>query len=177
MGSNLLTMGCSGSRFDELPVVGHPSGLMVLPRCEMYLRPNHTVLKLREKLFSFSGDDCTVRDTDGVDWFKIQGSALSMTGQRTLTDNTGRIIAGYRKKLLSLHATAYITIEISGQTWVYATIKRQSLLSMSSADIFIHHPPLMLQDVTTDGIPPHIHVGMIQPMINIRYFCINNGLT
>ena len=67
-------MGCTGSRFDELPVVGcdvllplhpvlstppvsgHQSGLPVLPRCEMYLRPGLTVLKLREKFFSFSGD-------------------------------------------------------------------------------------------------------------------------
>ena len=29
-----------------------------------------TVLKLREKFFSFSGDDCTIKDMDGNDWFK-----------------------------------------------------------------------------------------------------------
>ena len=29
-----------------------------------------TVLKLREKFFSFSGDDCTIKDMDGKDWFK-----------------------------------------------------------------------------------------------------------
>ena len=56
-----------------------------------------------------------MRDTDGADWFKIEGSALSITSQRTMTDSKGQIIAGYRKKLLSLYATAYITTELSGQ--------------------------------------------------------------
>ena len=101
-----------------------------------------------------------------------------------MTDSKGRVIAGYRKKLLSLYATAYITTELSGQifsdilgtkninyfytfytaliknnethrlavckpgplhcclagqTLVYATIKKQSLLQLeSSANIFIH---------------------------------------
>ena len=134
-------------------------------------------------LLNVHTQDCTVRDTGGVDWFKIEGSALSITSQRTMTDSKGRIIAGYRKKLLSLYATAYITTELSGQilpdilgtkninyfytsliknnethrllfvwpalpllhcclsgqTLVYATIKKQSLLQLeSSANIFIH---------------------------------------
>ena len=88
---------------------------MVLPKSEIYLKQDLTVLKLREKFFSFSGDDCTVRDMEGRDWFKIEGSALSITSQRTMTNSEGRVIAGYRKKLLSLYATAYITIELSGQ--------------------------------------------------------------
>ena len=81
----------------------------------MYLRQDLTVLKLREKFFSFSGDDCTVRDMEGRDWFKIEGAALSITSQRTMTDSSGRVVAGYRKKLLSLYATAYITAELGGQ--------------------------------------------------------------
>ena len=96
-------------------VAGHQSGLPVLPKCEVYLKQDLTVLKLREKFFSFSGDDCTVRDMEGRDWFKIEGSALSITSQRTMTNSEGRVIAGYRKKLLSLYATAYITIELGGQ--------------------------------------------------------------
>ena len=123
-------MGCTGSKFDDLPVLGdaqcevsdrevdvagHQEGLVVLPKCEIYLKQDLTVLKLREKFFSFSGDDCTVRDMEGRDWFKIEGSALSITSQRTMTNSEGRVIAGYRKKLLSLYATAYITIELGGQ--------------------------------------------------------------
>ena len=52
---------------------------------------------------------------DGADWFKIKGSALSINSKRTMTDNTGRVVAGYRKKLLSMYATAYITTELNGQ--------------------------------------------------------------
>ena len=41
---------------------GHPTPLPVLPGCQNYVRQEMTSLKLREKFFSFSGDDCTVRD-------------------------------------------------------------------------------------------------------------------
>ena len=55
-------MGCAGSRFDSLPVVGHSSGFGVLQvNGEHCMRPEKTVLKLREKLLSFSGDDCSVK--------------------------------------------------------------------------------------------------------------------
>ena len=119
-------------------VAGHQSGLRVLPSSEIYLKEDHTVLKLREKIFSWSGDDCSVKDMEDRKWFKIEGSALSMTNKRTMSDTEGRVIAGYRKKLLSLHATAYITLEISGETMVYATIRRKMQLT-PGAKIFIHN--------------------------------------
>ena len=49
---------------------GHATGLKVLPGGGKYVLPEPTTLKLREKFFSFSGDDCTIRDTEGRDWFK-----------------------------------------------------------------------------------------------------------
>merc|ERR1712025_1006316 len=156
--ASLLNMGCAGSKFDELPVLGHPSGLRILPSYESYLRENHTVLKLREKIFSWSGDDCSVKDMEDRKWFKIEGSALSMTNKRTMTDPEGRVIAGYRKKLLSLHATAYITLEVNGETMVFATIRRKMQLT-PGAKIFIHNPPVKLDDVTTEGLTADIHVA------------------
>ena len=55
-------MGCAGSRFDQVPVTGHPTGLVVLPESrDKYLSSQPTVLKLREKFFSFSGDDCSIK--------------------------------------------------------------------------------------------------------------------
>ena len=38
--------------------------------CLRYMMKELTVLKLREKFFSFSGDDCTIKDMEGRDWFK-----------------------------------------------------------------------------------------------------------
>ena len=80
----------------------------MLPGCQNYVRQEMSSLKLSEKFFSFSGDDCTVRDMQvrvimvmmmviivmmivmmmqGHDWFKIEGSALSISSQRTMTDH------------------------------------------------------------------------------------------
>ena len=43
---------------------------------------------------------------------------MSMRGVRTLTDNEGTELAGYQKKMLTMHATAYITIlNEAGQKW------------------------------------------------------------
>merc|ERR1719158_1456379 len=76
-----------------------------------------------------------------------------------MKDVNGQDICGYRKKLLSMHATAYITIEGPNGTMVVATVKRQSNFSLeSSADIYIHNPPMSIDDVTTSGLPVSIHV-------------------
>jgi len=153
-------MGCAGSRFDEMPVTGHSSGLVVIPTGDQrYLRGENTVLKLREKFFSFSGDDCSVKDMSGNKWFNIEGSSFSLHSKRKLLDGQGTEIAGYQKKLLSMHATAYITIEQAGQTMVLATVKKQSFMQLeSSADIYIHNPPVNLDNVTTSGMAAAIHV-------------------
>merc|ERR1719167_1386467 len=103
-------MGCAGSRFDEMPVTGSPGGLAILSEVK-YVFQEPTILKLREKFFSFSGDDCSVKDMDGRLWFRIEGSSMSLNDKRNLTDADGQQVAGYQKKLLSMHGTAYITLE------------------------------------------------------------------
>ena len=74
-------------KFYILDILGHGQGLSVLPGCKHYVRQEMTSLKLREKFFSFSGDDCTVKDVEGRDWFKIEGSALSVNSERSMTDH------------------------------------------------------------------------------------------
>ena len=82
-----------------------------------------------------------------------------MTSQRAMEDAEGHEICGYRKELLTLHDTAYITIKDQGNTMVLATIKKQSNFQFeSSADIYIHNPPMNIDDVTTNGLPVAIHV-------------------
>ena len=72
-------MGSARSKFDELPVTGHRQGISshsgystkmaVIPIIVngaktanyRYISPETTVLKLREKLFSLSGDDCSIK--------------------------------------------------------------------------------------------------------------------
>ena len=102
------------------------------------------------------------QDLNGKKWFQIEGSVMSMSDKATMKDVNGQYICGYRKKHLSMHATAYITIEGPRGTIVVATVKRRqsdfSLESSASADIYIHNPPMSIDNVTTSGLPVSIHV-------------------
>ena len=92
------------------------------------------------------------QDINGTKWFQIEGSAMSLRGKRTMQDANGQDICGYEKKLLSMHATAYITI--NDGTMVVATIKRKSNFSLvATADVYLHNPPMSIDDVTTSGVP------------------------
>jgi len=67
-------------------------------------------------------------------------------------------VAGFQKKLWSMNNSAYITFQDQGgRTWVVATIKEQQY-TKSSADIYIHNPPVNYDHVTTNGMVPSIHV-------------------
>jgi len=154
-------MGCVGSQYDDMPVTGAPGeGLVVLPGGQKYVLGEQTVLKLKENFWSFSGDDATIKDITDTSWFKVKGTVMSLSGKRTMTDcKEGTEICGYQKKLLSMHATAYITVQSGEQTMVLATIKKQFMVLESSADIFIHKPMVPLDNVTTEGMVPDIHVA------------------
>ena len=56
-------MGCMGSSYEHVPVTGHQGGpLEVIPNNQQYVKQEETILKLKEKCFSFSGDDCVIKD-------------------------------------------------------------------------------------------------------------------
>ena len=58
-----------------------------------------------------------------------------------------------------MHATGYITITDQGKTMVVATVKGETNLKVeSSANIYIHNPPVSIDDVKTSGLPVAIHV-------------------
>ena len=80
---------------------------------------------------------------NGTKWFQIQGSAVSLREKRTMQDVNGQDICGYQKKLLSMHATAYITV--NDGTMVVATIKKQSNFQLvATADVYLHNPPVSI---------------------------------
>ena len=64
---------CTPPKFEEVPVSGHPSGLSVIPVSisGYFLKSESTVLKLHEKSFSWSGDDCTVKVMFSELWLRI----------------------------------------------------------------------------------------------------------
>ena len=85
---------------------------------------------------------------------------MSMQQKRLMEDPQGHAICGYHKKVLSMSGTAYITVDDqSGATLAIATIKsRTSFPIISGADIYLHDPPMHIDNVTTDGLPVAIHV-------------------
>jgi len=154
-------MGCAGSRFDEVPVTGYQGqgNLSILPVGDRYISQDNTVLKLKEKFWSFSGDDADIKDGAGNKIFRVNASVMSMSGRRTMESADGAVICGYQKKLLTLHATAYITLESGGQTLAVATIKKRGFMSLEScADIYLHRPPIPVDDVSCEGLNPDIMV-------------------
>jgi hypothetical protein len=63
-------MGSARSKFDELPVTGHASELVVIPgSSSRYVKQETTVLKLRDKMYSLSGDDCSVKVSVTLKYF------------------------------------------------------------------------------------------------------------
>ena len=82
---------------------------------------------------------------------------MSMQQKRIMEDAEGRAICGFRKKMMSMSGAAHITVDDQrGATLAIATIKRQGILS--GADIYLHNPPMHIDNVTTDGLPVAIHV-------------------
>ena len=59
-----------------------------------------------------------------------------------MEDAEGHVICGYHKKMMSMSAKAYITVDDqSGATLAIATIKKRSSgILMTGADIYLHNP-------------------------------------
>ena len=85
---------------------------------------------------------------------------MSMRQKRTMEDSEGNEICGFQLKMLTMHGTSYITIkDQSGATLVVATIKQQSNFFMdASADVYLHNPPVLIDNVTTKGLPVDIYI-------------------
>ncbi|KAK8865575.1 hypothetical protein IAR55_000719 [Kwoniella newhampshirensis] len=70
-----------------------------------YCVPVPTTLVLKEKAFSFSGDDFAVKDSHGAVVVRCKGQAFSFCDRKVITDANGRILYGLRNKMLSIHKT------------------------------------------------------------------------
>ncbi|OXB38688.1 hypothetical protein J007_01498 [Cryptococcus neoformans] len=69
-----------------------------------YTSHSHPVtLVLKERVFSFSGDDFGVKDTNGQVVVRCQGKALSFKDRKVITDPNGQFLFAIRNKLLSIH--------------------------------------------------------------------------
>ena len=153
-------------KYSSLPVSGlNPeNGLFVIYTPDhRFIRPTETILKLKEKYASWSGDDCVIKDFNNIKWFDISAPNEFSLGPsiRVLSDVYGNEVCQYHSKTFSLHGTAYITVQTPNGRFCVATIKRKSgSLFKCNADIFIHNPLQALENLApTDDLTPTIHVG------------------
>ncbi|KAJ3006952.1 hypothetical protein HKX48_009381 [Thoreauomyces humboldtii] len=92
-------MGNSESVLREPLHPQHPPVTAIDPR---FCNPQPTTLVLREKIFSFSGDDFSIKDAyTGQPWFRIDGRSLSLRQKKTLLDVYGAPVANMKQELLA----------------------------------------------------------------------------
>ncbi|CDZ96510.1 Tubby C-terminal-like domain [Phaffia rhodozyma] len=71
-----------------------------------YCAPHPVTLVLKEKAFSFSGDDFNIKDAaNGMDVVRCQGQALSFRDKKVITDTSNRVLFTIKNKLLSVLST------------------------------------------------------------------------
>ncbi|KAL1412820.1 hypothetical protein Q8F55_000568 [Vanrija albida] len=84
-----------------------------------YCRPDTATLKLKHKLFSFSGDDAVVTDNNSGDVvFKCSGSLLSGGGRRVVSDAAGNTLYALARKVYhdaALHDVAFVAEDAAGR--------------------------------------------------------------
>uniref|UniRef100_A0A6B2LHT7 Tubby C-terminal domain-containing protein n=1 Tax=Arcella intermedia TaxID=1963864 RepID=A0A6B2LHT7_9EUKA len=70
---------------------------------EKYVTDQQTILIMKEKVLSLSGDSAKIKDFDGNIKYQIKGKLLTLHERSTLLDADKNFIAELEKKLASLH--------------------------------------------------------------------------
>ncbi|KAK4686592.1 hypothetical protein P7C73_g3534, partial [Tremellales sp. Uapishka_1] len=84
-----------------------------------------TTLVLKERAFSFSGDDFAIKDSNGMVVARCQGKSFSFKDRKVITDPNGQLLFGLRNKLLSIHKT-YIA-EDQGENEIFRVRSKLAL--------------------------------------------------
>ena len=73
------------------------------PPSNKFYNPHQVTLALKEKVFSISGDDFTVRTAEGQDIVKVKGKLISLRDSKKFTDMAENEVFTLSNKLLSIH--------------------------------------------------------------------------
>ncbi|KAB8339194.1 hypothetical protein FH972_022128 [Carpinus fangiana] len=68
-----------------------------------FYSPKQQTLQMKEKVFSLSGDDFTVKTVEGTEICKCKGKVMSISDKKKFTDIQGNEIFTLSNKLLSIH--------------------------------------------------------------------------
>lgn len=83
----------------EQPIYPHPQPICATePR---FCLPHNVQLHLKEKFFSFSGDDFKITDANNksIIYFQCEGRAFSLSEKKVLRDNVGVPVLNMKEKL------------------------------------------------------------------------------
>jgi uncharacterized protein YxjI len=111
-------MGASPSAILNQPLFALPKPVAAINSC--FCSPTPVTLHLREKAWSFSGDDFTIRDVhSGQLYFRIEGSALSMTDRKVLLDVYNQPIVHMRDEIFSFMPTFNISSDYDSRNIIF----------------------------------------------------------
>lgn len=60
-------------------------------------------MALKEKIFSLTGDDFTVRTAEGADILKVKGKLISLSNKRKFTDMSEKEVFTLSNKMIAIH--------------------------------------------------------------------------
>ena len=80
-----------------------------------YCTQNQTVLCMKEKVWSLSGDTFHIVDQNGHEVVQCRGQAFSLSDRKEFADSSGRPLFSLRTRHVSLHKSFYAE-DASGRT-------------------------------------------------------------
>jgi len=86
-------------------------------------------LILREKIFSFSGDDFTIKDINNIEYFKCKGKVFTFHDKKTLYDLYELPILNIQHKIFTLKRNIKIYADKNDQKQL-ASISKKSIFSI-----------------------------------------------
>lgn len=91
-------MGADQSNFDQ-PI--HPQPRPICATEPRFCLPHNVQLHLKEKFFSWSGDDFKIADANNrsIVYFQCEGRAFSISEKKVLRDNVGVAVLNMKEKL------------------------------------------------------------------------------
>jgi len=96
-------MGCGSST--PLDLSGSDGGFAAEQCVGGCATESSTALVVKQKFFSWSGDDFAVKDQTGATRFVVKGKVLTMRDKMVITNEAGEKVAMVQKKILSLRPT------------------------------------------------------------------------
>lgn len=110
---------------------------MTDPQFQFYAQ-HPTTLVLKEKAWSFSGDDFSVKDQNGATVVKCSGKSISMRDTKKIKDPTGKTLFTMKNKLISIHKT-FIGYAGDTDTEVFKITKKMSIGGAKVVATFKNH--------------------------------------